>query len=94
MTNLKEMIAVMQAALGGAEIQCWPKRASLQRWHDISENGPVWNWGDNDYRVKKEPREWWAYVDPDGYDDQIIPYHPNDELGPHWIRVREVLDDD
>lgn len=51
MKTLKEKIAVMQAVDEGKQIQCLNYK---DRWVDIYT--PVWNWEENDYRVKPEPK--------------------------------------
>jgi len=49
-TNLAQMIAVMSAALQGAEIECLCKSDPYDEWRTIIE--PKWNWKNFDYRVK------------------------------------------
>jgi len=53
--TLKEMIAVMQSAEDGAEIEQYDYRSEV--WYACY--CPNWNWSDNDYRVKPKPRECW-----------------------------------
>jgi hypothetical protein len=50
------MIAVMQAAVDGKQIE-WREALSRQGWRPATE--PWWNWSEFEYRVKPEPREWW-----------------------------------
>lgn len=53
--DIKEQIAVMQGFADGKEIQYELKDSP--RWHTpISKSfAPVWNWQENDYRIKPEP---------------------------------------
>lgn len=58
--TLKEMIAVMQEADKGAEIErmrCWPKRG---KWE--IDTAPQWDWGVNDYRVATKPEPDWERI--------------------------------
>lgn len=63
--TIDEMIAVMQASKEGAVIQC--RRTGDTKWE--TAQGPVWNWLSYVYRVKPEPREWYAVLDCDGFGD-------------------------
>lgn len=56
MQTLDDMIAVMQAAKDGKQIQCRQRKVSHcspQEW--IGYEPPYWNWVDFEYRVKPEP---------------------------------------
>ena len=52
MTN-KEMIAVMQAFYDGKEIECSSRGENDWLW----TANPMWDWSNNDYRIKPEPPE-------------------------------------
>lgn len=85
----KKAIEVMQAYVDGKQIQATPLSAPLD-WIDTSPQNMVWNWGICNYRIKREPREWYVGVDTDGNISSV-----NDRrIGlPHEvIRVREVLE--
>lgn len=59
--ELKEMIAVMQAAENGEKIQLKRKSDSLDRWADTIT--PGWDWYNFEYRVKpKEPRVFYIAI--------------------------------
>lgn len=81
--TIDEMIAVLQAAKAGKQIEARPHDMS-QTWFTViwtPENR--WQFDKFDYRVKPEPREGWI--------------HPNDLLkdnqrGQFDIKVREVLE--
>jgi len=60
MTTLQEKIAVMQAFADGREIE---STRSGSAWG--VNTSPVWNWLECEYRVKREPREWWVNVYPE-----------------------------
>lgn len=53
MKTTEEMISIMQAYVDGKEIEInsWDGNG----WNDEPE--PEWNWSNNDYRVKKEPKQ-------------------------------------
>lgn len=57
--NTQEKIAVMQAYQEGKSIQFL--RDPDNGWIDCS-GSPVWNWLDNEYRVKPELMEIWVNV--------------------------------
>ena len=46
MKMTKEMIEVMQAYESGEQIECF----NDEQWKDV--NNPIWDWLNNDYRVK------------------------------------------
>jgi hypothetical protein len=54
-----EMIVVLKAAKAGKAIQ-FRIAGSTDEWRDT--NNPHWNWEENDYRAKPEPREWFLAV--------------------------------
>jgi hypothetical protein len=105
MMDIDSMIAVLQAAKAGKQIEYRTRRStngSTDPWaitHSITERG----WFDSqvfDYRVKPEPREWWVNV-YDGMPEGFV--HPTKEDAEHWksqssgtrkevVRVREVLE--
>ena len=57
----QEKIAVMQAYIDGASIEC---RYDKGDWQDIEP--PLWNWGLAEYRVLKKPLEVFINVYPNG----------------------------
>lgn len=61
MTN-KEIIAVVQAAEAGKKIQTRSKQRMTKIWFDNIDI--VWNFSVNEYRVKPEPREFYAIEFP------------------------------
>ena len=66
MTDIAHMIAVMQAAKEGKEIQFRDRcnRGTDDNWVDAPS--PIWNWATFDYRVKPEPRRVWVNQYPSG----------------------------
>lgn len=58
-----EKIAVIQAFEDGKRVQTKPVNSELH-WMDSSN--PSWNWVNINYRIKPEPREWWANLFPNG----------------------------
>src|SRR5438552_4133220 len=101
--TIDEIISVLQEAKRGAPIQCRPKTRAVE-WYDMTwEIGDEWQFGENEYRVKPEPREWWANIygseNPTGY------LHKTKEKADHadccqsfagtrteCIKVREILE--
>jgi hypothetical protein len=63
MSTLEEKIAVMQAALDGAEIEWTTKEC--ENWEGKQTDSNAWNWGVFNYRVKPQPKEIWV----NEYDD-------------------------
>ena len=53
----KVAIAVMQAFVEGEKIE---RMISGNQWQEVEE--PVWSWNEVNYRVKREPREFWVNV--------------------------------
>jgi hypothetical protein len=52
--DLDEMIAVLQAAKEGKEIEVqFPNTVGGQKWHDAIS--PIWNFSNGNYRIKPEP---------------------------------------
>lgn len=50
-----EKIAVMQAYVDGKQVQV---RITKEEWADMSRvSEPTWNWSNNEYRIKPEPKE-------------------------------------
>ena len=101
MTTLNEMIAVMQAAAEGKDIECSGKYLKEKLWRKTSN--PAWNWSSYDYRVKPQPREFTvAYREDTGQivglstGKHFIEVNPdNVKLGMiKTMRVREVLDNE
>jgi len=68
MKTIDEMLAVMQAAKEGKEIQkryLYPSVSMTNEWVDF--HIPDWNWGIYDYRVKPvEPKRVRLYVNEKG----------------------------
>lgn len=60
--TLDEMIAVMQAAKEGRDIQYRPRNRPAE-WSNAC--GSLWNWVSCEYRVKTEPRDFWVNFHPD-----------------------------
>lgn len=87
--NTKEKIEVMQAYLDGKKIEYCP---SYGVWTEFSNaNDPVWEWGNTQYRIKPEPREWWIVFDAAGnfFDfSALAPIAP----GLKVVKVREVIE--
>ena len=90
--SIDEMIAVLQAAKAGEQIQ--------SRYHNtrkpFTDSEPIWDFCLFDYRVKPEPREWWLQPAPtcDGYYVLTDPNRPKTHVFPgdkDFIKVREVL---
>ena len=60
-----EQIAVLEAAKAGKNIERRSKKMDAwYTWFPADES--LFNFFDNDYRVKAVPREIWAYENPDG----------------------------
>ena len=55
MKSTKEMIEVMQAYENGEQIEFCYTDEVIKVWQDTNEK-PLWNWGDTDYRVKPKPK--------------------------------------
>lgn len=95
--NLKDMIAVLQAAEAGKPIQQqlipgmagppWPEWAA---WRN------EWDFLRYRYRVKPEPREWWASIDGCGHPETLYTSYDTAEGASRGngkpIKVREVLE--
>jgi hypothetical protein len=92
--TIDEMIAVLQAAKAGKQIQI----NVSDKWTDLDAN-PSFGAPINSYRVKPEPREWWVNVydgEPNGY------IHTTKAKAEYWqsqagtrkevVHVREVID--
>lgn len=81
--HTKKMIEVMQAYLDGKTIQV--AYANKNKWSDIDqEELPTWQFGDFQYRIKPEPREWWIHINisPGG---QIVGY-----ISPNKTQAQEL----
>lgn len=92
--NTKEKIEVMQAWEDGKTVQAyWDKQ-----WQDLdSKQEPIWNWGDNIFRIKPEPKEIWVLngkvIQEDG---RLIPEYRDRVIGNELdgaVKYREVTDD-
>ena len=66
--NTQEMIKVMQAYVGGEEIQY----NMAGRWHTATK--PNWDWAQIKYRVK--PRTYWVNINSDRHG---LTYHTRDK---------------
>jgi hypothetical protein len=93
MKTTAEKIAVMQAFLDGVPMEILTD-GNWSLWLPTGE--PEWRWGASDYRVKPEPREWWAneYADTGGvylHDSKELALKACRPLGV-TIKVREVIE--
>ena len=91
--NIDDMILVLTAYKEGQTIQFLA--FDEPHWKDC-RGDPVWAFNLNEYRVKPEPREWYAVVE--GYSILSASLDTN-ELNTNLsntevIKVREVLDDE
>ncbi len=77
-----EMIAVIQAHKDGKQIQYYS--TNQQQWFD--EKQPDWAFEQAVYRVKPEPRVFYAYEEPDG---SYSSCHPDLYAA---FKVREVIE--
>jgi len=58
MSTLQEKIAVMQAFAEGENVEYRGIYSTDDyEWQDMPT--PSWDWNSFEYRVKREPREWW-----------------------------------
>lgn len=78
--TLAEKIAVMQAAKRGEEIE------TKYHGHEgiwIKVANPLWDWYNNDYRVKPKPQKFWVVFDKRG---NLIHWSltKKPEAPPHW----------
>ena len=95
MKTLQEMIAVMQAGLDGKRIQYQDKKG-VSPWQDCDHIANLsWDWWECDYRVKPEPREFWANV----YPGPRVCFHSNQRDAEDQrtesgvtIKLREVIE--
>lgn len=63
--NTKEKIEVMQGYEDGKPVECnLLKRGvwTVIEEMPIGEEGPIWDWYQNYYRIKPEPREFWLNI--------------------------------
>lgn len=58
--ELKRRIEVMQACLDGRPIEVRSRYRYGSNWYVAMD--PNWDWTSFDYRIKREPREWWVNV--------------------------------
>jgi len=93
--TIDKMIAVLQAAKAGKQIQHRYKHDEGTAWHDTGLQ--IWNFTDYDFRVKPEPREWWLVMAT--YDCHAFPtkeaainFEAGFNSGKPIIKVREVLE--
>lgn len=90
MSTTQEKIAVMQAFIEGKTIQVYYNRGPDPHWVDRDcGSSPSWNWFDYDYRIKREPREWWLVKGSGGL---LLTAYPCKQNGFENIHVREVLE--
>lgn len=98
--TIDEMIEVLQAAKAGKKIQARSNGEVKdgdwidgEKWHNVLPN---WDFYHCDFRVKPEPREWLAYVTPDGKLRSRSDCYTGDRVADiaAWkeIQVREVLE--
>lgn len=88
---------VINAYLNGEKIQFRHRRdADWTDWHNHSE--PVWNFEENNYRVKPVPRELWINVYPEEDGDYLV-CHESEEAainaarqGALRIKLVEVIE--
>jgi hypothetical protein len=59
MTTLQKKIEVMQAFADGKQVE-FRRSGGNEEW-DIGDR-VCWDWSTFEYRVKREPREWWVNV--------------------------------
>lgn len=62
--TLAEKIAVMQAAERGEEIET---KLQDDKGIWIKVANPLWDWYNNDYRVKPKPQKFWVVFNKEGY---------------------------
>lgn len=62
--TIDEMIEVLQAAKEGKQIEKKMKFGKGAQWQRAGT--PDWDFDCFIYRVKQEPMEYWAVIDPDG----------------------------
>lgn len=62
--TLAEKIAVMQAAERGEEIET---KFQDDKGIWIKVANPLWDWYNNDYRVKPRPQKFWVVFNKEGY---------------------------
>lgn len=62
MFSTEEKIDIMRAAIAGKRIECFRRDKFNAVWMEIDK--PAWNWGEYDYRVKKEKKRLWGMVKP------------------------------
>ena len=85
--QIKAAILVMQAYVDGEEIEQSPIGDG---WGPVHE--PVWDWYQNDYRIKPKPREFWVRIDH-GIAMQISSDDDKQDRD-GWIKVREVIENE
>ena len=93
--TIDEMIAVLQAAKAGKQIQ-WQGKGSSIPWQDVTL--PSWSFDDLNYRVKPEPREFRLYPcdsEPSARNGYWFGHARTTEASAKFygegIKVREVL---
>lgn len=89
MMSIDEMIAVLQAAKAGKQIQSRDSRCS--EWQNV--NHSAWHFAYYEYRVKPEPREWRVWISDDGRIYSQSSWWTTPVGSDNVIRVREVLPD-
>lgn len=81
----------MLAAAGGKQVQYMAKHHLRDVWIDADD--PSWDWRENDYRIKPEPRTWWLGFDTHGR-TSVFYFEPAAgclQPGEQLIKVREVI---
>ena len=96
--NYDQMIAVLQAAKDGKAIQMRSKvnRRTGGAWYDVTD--PLWDFAACDYRVKPEPRVFYAVLREHGsqcvaYRDRKLAEKLADPPDYKVVKLVEVLDD-
>ncbi len=83
-----EIIAVVQAHKEGKAIE---SRNAGGVWRACTPE-PAWNFQDRDYRVKREPREWWLAIRGDGRVFEELPGYAMCYGALEKVKVREILE--
>lgn len=84
-------VKVMQAASAGKTVERLYRDGNSE-WAELVTpipDGFTWDWLNNDYRIKRAPREWWIYICPQTGLLRWVAY--SDSIVPQGIHVREVL---
>ena len=85
--DTKKAIEVMQAYVNGTELEYRVKPDGIS-WHRVSS--PVWSWGQDEYRIKPKPREFFISAFCKNGDHLMPPSYAKNSTD--FIRVREVIE--